>query len=113
MSPALIFWPYVVLEAAMDCLTLPAIAGAVASKAGVAETWLSASSDHESCIFSTTLATAPQNPVALKISRSTQRGETLPLQYNVKLPSRAPFGFNRQRLKVQFVSEGLDERSQK
>ena len=108
-----IFLTQVELEAAMDCLTRLAIAAGASSYAVVVGTWLCASSSQESCILSTVSATAPQNRVALKMSRSTDRGEPFPLQNSVKLPSRAPFGFNRRRLSVQFVSEGLDERSQK
>ena len=100
------------LGTTIDSCTFEAIIdGATAFNEGIFSSWLFM--NQESCIFSTTAASAVENPVAVKTSRSIQRGEAVLFRYKVKPPNRLPFFFSRLKVKLQFVSDDVSELSQK
>src|SRR5256885_12211711 len=61
-------------------------------------------------LFRSQLATAAENPVVVKTSKSIHRGETAFLRYKVKPPSRFPFPFERRMVRLQ-KETGKDRKS--
>src|SRR6266853_999668 len=97
----------------MDCCNLGAITAPADSREGLCCETFFAFSSQDFCIFSTQAATAAENPVVVKTSRSIHSGETAFLRYKVKPPSCFPFLFVRLMVRLQFVSENAGKDFQK
>src|SRR5207245_4126523 len=108
-----LFMAYPDVGATRGCRGLEVITGPTVSNPGIRVCSLWALTVREASISSITAAIALENPVAVKTSRSNKRGDAKFLRYNVKLPSRFPLRFSRLKVKVQFVSDNVIERSQK